>query len=263
MKTNANGIAIEYEQTGTGGETVTLVHALGTSMRMWQRQLPALESGYRVIRYDVRGHGGTDKPDRPYSLEVFADDLFALLLSLGVTRTHLVGLSMGGMIAQYFALAYRHMLSSLVLCDTACKYPPEAKAQMEERAAKVEREGMEHLVEPMIERWFTPAYIEEADPILDEIRGLVARNDPRAYANATRAVSRVDTADRLKNLKAPTLVIVGDQDPGTPPAYAEEIARRIQGARLEVIQDASHMTAIQQAGRFNQLLMEVLAANRP
>lgn len=263
MKAYANGIAVEYEQTGTGGEAVTLVHALGLNMRMWQRQLPALERRYRVIRYDVRGHGATEKPARPYSLEVFADDLFTLLLGLGVHKAHVVGLSMGGMIAQHFALAYSHMVTSLTLCDTACVFPPAARRQFEERAQLAEREGMDPLVEPTIQRWFTPAFIQGGDPVLDELRGILARNEPAAYANAARAVSYVDTSTRLGHVKAPTLVVVGDQDPSTPPAFAREIAKRIKGSRLEILRDASHMSVIEQDERFNELLLEFLNGVKP
>lgn len=257
MFVEANGIRCFYELEGDGEEVVVLIHALGTNHRMWDRQVEVLKPRFRVLRYDVRGHGQTDKPPGPYSLELFAQDLAALLDGLGIPAAHLVGLSMGGMIAQTFALNYPGRVKSLVLADTSSRYPPESRRQFEERAAIAEAQGMGPLVEPALERWFSPEFHRAHPEVVEKYRQMLLANDPKAYAAATRAIAQLDLTSRLGAIKVPTLVIVGADDPGTPPAMAREIAAAIPGARLEVL-PGRHMTQEESAEAFNRLLLEFL-----
>jgi 3-oxoadipate enol-lactonase len=257
MFAEINGIRCFYEFDGEGEEVVALIHALGTGHWMWDRQVEVLRPHFRVLRYDVRGHGQTDKPPGPYSLELFAQDLAALLDVLGIPAAHLVGLSMGGMIAQTFALNYPDRVKSLVLADTSSRYPPESRQQFEERAKIAETQGIEPLIEPALERWFTPEFARAHPEVIERYRRMLRTNDPKAYAAATRAIAQLDLTARLGAIKVPTLVIVGEDDPGTPPAMAKEIAAAIPGARLEIL-PGRHMTQEESAEAFNRLLLEFL-----
>src|SRR5215813_8816576 len=144
MKITANGININYILEGpASGPIVTMSHSLATDLTMWDPQVPELRSHYRVLRYDTRGHGGTDAPPGPYALEQLTDDAGALLQALGITRTHFIGLSMGGMIGQLLALQHPELLQSLTLCDTMSRVPMEAKATWDERVQTAQNQGME------------------------------------------------------------------------------------------------------------------------
>jgi 3-oxoadipate enol-lactonase len=253
MKTLANGIAINCEISGTGPPLI-LIHALGLDHRMWRAQREALESRFEVIAYDVRGHGLSNKPDGPYSLEQMADDLHGLLAAWGVRRAYLLGLSLGGMVAQTFALDYPEIVESLILADTTSEYAPEARRAFEERARAVETHGIGPIVESTLERWFTPEYRLAEPAKVDEIRSTLSLADQFGYAAACRAVAGVDLTDRLGKLTMPALVIVGSEDPGTPPSAAERLRDAIPGARLEVISGASHLSNVSHAAEFNALV---------
>src|SRR5882724_2436203 len=157
MKQSANGIEINYVIEGDG-PVVTMSHSLACNLSMWDEQVRALRERYRVLRFDTRGHGQTSAPSGAYSLDQLANDLLALLKGLGIERTHYVGLSMGGMIGQVFALAHPAMIESLVLCDTTSRYPAAAAAVWEERIRTVEAQGMTPMVEPTLGRWFTAPF---------------------------------------------------------------------------------------------------------
>ena len=157
MKVEANGIQINYELSGQeGAPAVVLSHSLGTSLEMWNPQIAALEPHYRVLRYDTRGHGGSEAPAQHYTLNQLAEDAVRLLDVLGIDGVNFVGLSMGGMIGQCLALNYGNRLRSLVLCDTAALIPPEAQPVWQERIDTARENGLQALVESTLQRWFTP-----------------------------------------------------------------------------------------------------------
>lgn len=261
MKVRANGIAIEYDLTGDG-EAVTLIHALGLDRQSWWRQVPELEADYRVLRYDVRGHGQTDNPAGPYSIAMLAEDLRALLAELQIGKTHVVGLSMGGMIAQAFALSHPEMVISLVLCDTSSGHTEAQRRTFYERARLVEREGMEPLVAPTLERWLTPPFRAANHEIGERIAQTLRHNDPRGYAASCGAVGDLALTGQLGRITCPTMVVVGEKDAGTPPEMARVIQAGIPGARLEVIPAAAHLVPVEKAERFNALLQEFLVRAR-
>ena len=179
----ANGIGVEYEVAGPPGvSVVTFSHALATHLGMWEPQAAATAARYRVLRYDTRGHGGSDAPAGPYTLAQLAEDARALLDGVGVKRTHFVGISMGGMIGQWLALTYPERLQSLVLCDTSARMAPEAGEIWDERTAAAARDGMAPHVEPTIGRWFTPAFVKEHPEVVDPLRAMIRSTDPRGFA---------------------------------------------------------------------------------
>ncbi|MHB0979469.1 MAG: 3-oxoadipate enol-lactonase [Thermoleophilia bacterium] len=256
----ANGIAMNYELTGPADATVvTLSHSLSTDLTMWEPQTAALgEAGCRVLRYDTRGHGGTEAPPGPYSLELLAEDAHALLLALGIERTHFVGISMGGMIGQTLALAHPEILAGLVLCDTAATLPPEATAIWDERIATARAGGMAPHVEATIGRWFTPAFIASHADAVDPVRAMIRATPVEGYAGCAEAIKHLDLLERITAITAPTLVVVGADDPGTPPETARAIQERIPGAELVVIESASHLSNVEQPEVFNRALLEFL-----
>jgi 3-oxoadipate enol-lactonase len=257
VKTFANGIAMDCEVAGSGPPLI-LIHALGLDHRQWRRQIESFAPRFEVVAYDVRGHGLSDKPAGPYTLEQMADDLHGLLAAWGVRRAYVVGLSLGGMIAQTFALDYPELVESLILADTTSEYPPETRRAFEERARAVESRGIGTIVDGTLERWFTPEYRQREVATVDETRAILRDADRVGYAAACRAVARVDLTHRLGGLTMPTLVVVGAEDPGTPPAAAERLRDAIPGARLAVIPGASHLSNVSHAAEFDALVHDFL-----
>ena len=171
MKINANGIDVNYELTGREGAPVLMLsHSLASSMVMWNPQLDALEPHFKVLRYDMRGHGRSAAPDGAYTLEMLAEDVVALLDALDIDAVHFVGLSIGGMIGQGFALSHADRLESLVLCDTSAVMPAEAQPILQQRIALARQNGMADQVDGILERWFTPTYLRANPPEVEIIR---------------------------------------------------------------------------------------------
>jgi 3-oxoadipate enol-lactonase len=252
-----NGIALDFDLVGDGPSLV-LVHALGLDRRMWRRQVSELAETFQVLAYDVRGHGRSDRPPGPYTLELLADDLRGLMDALGIERASLLGLSMGGMIAQTFALAYPAQVERLILADTTSEYPADGRRQFAERARLVAEIGIESIVQATLERWFTPRFRAAEPREVDEIRRVLLAADPIGYAGACLAVSRVDLTSRLGGIRCPTLVLVGERDPGTPVEAAVRIQQAIPGARLEVIADASHLSNVAEPEAFGDAVARFL-----
>ncbi len=257
MKLTANGIDIHYTLEGEG-PAVTLSHALGCNLSLWDDQARALKGRYRVLRYDTRGHGQTSAPPGPYSLELLAEDVHGLLTGLRITETHFVGLSMGGMIGQVFTLKYPKMVRSLVLCDTTSRYPKEALPAWEERVRTVETKGMEAIVEPMLQRWFTAPFRERRRDVMERVRAMLRGTSPQGYVGCCHALPKINTTDRLREIRCPSLVIVGEQDPGTPVEMARAIYSALPSAELAILRLASHLSNLEQPEEFNGVLLNFL-----
>jgi 3-oxoadipate enol-lactonase len=261
MRILANGIVNHCVMEGlAGAPVVTLSHSLASSLEMWEKQVPALAGRYRVLRYDTRGHGGSEVPPGPYTLEMLADDVLGLLDALGVERTHFVGLSMGGMIGQAVALKRPDVLASLVLADTACSMGPEAGPLWDARIAAAQDQGMAALVEGTIERWFTQPFMTRAPEVVDRVRVLIRTTAPQGFVSCSQAIRALDYADRLHEIRVPTLIIVGQDDLGTPVAASELMHAAVAGSQLVVLPSAAHLSNIEQAERFNRTLLDFLAA---
>ena len=255
----ANGIEINYELSGIrDAPVVTLSHSLATDLSMWDPQMAELNARFRILRYDTRGHGGTDAPPGPYSLELLAEDVRALLEALAIERTHFVGISMGGMIGQTLALAHPQLLAGLVLCDTSASAPPEAGRIWNERIEVARTGGMEAHVEPTISRWFTPDFISANPNAVDPVRAMIRATPVDGYVGCAEAIKHLDLLERLADITSPTLVLVGAEDPGTPPAAARAIQQRIPDAEFVVIESASHLCNIEQPAAFNRALLGFL-----
>jgi 3-oxoadipate enol-lactonase len=260
MKISANGIAVNYTLDGpASAPVVTLSHSLATNVSMWDPQMAALTARYRVLRYDTRGHGGTDAPAGAYSLEQLAEDARALLRALGIARTHWIGLSMGGMVGQTLALAAPDLFLSLALCDTSSRVPAEARPLWQERIRTAETQGMEPLVEPTIGRWFTAPFREQRKDVVDRVRAMIRATSPRGYVGCCHAISALDLTDRIAAIALPTLIVVGAEDQGTPVAASRTIEERIAGSRLQILPSAAHLSNVEQPEAFTAAVTSFLA----
>ena len=259
----SNGIDLTYETAGQG-EPLLLLHGLGSRSEDWQLQVPAFAERYRVVTADMRGHGRTSKPAGPYSVPMMAADVLGLLDGLGITAAHVVGLSMGGMIAFQMAVDRPERVRSLVIVNSG----PELVARtVSERLRVGQRLALARLFKPARTAQFLgPRLFPKAEQA--ELREMFiaqwAQNDPRAYRAAMRALVGWSVLDRVGGLRCPTLSICGDRD-YTPPSYKEGYTALIPGARLVVIEDSGHATPIDQAERFNACVLGFLGdlANRP
>jgi len=262
MKTRANGIEINYEIHGKeGAPWLVLSHSLACNVRMWDPQIAALKADYRILAYDTRGHGGTEATRGAYTLELLADDLFLLLKELNITATHYCGLSMGGMIGQTFALKYPGVLRSLTLADTTSRYPAEAGPLWAERIKTAEAKGMEPLAQPTLERWFTEPFRRNSPAAVDAVRKLILATPVAGFVGCCNAIPKINVTARLKEIKCPILVIVGADDPGTPPAMAREIHDNAPGSKLVVLPQAAHLANLEQPEGFTRALREFLRSN--
>jgi 3-oxoadipate enol-lactonase len=258
MTGSVSSSGIHYSIEG-GGPWVVLSHSLACDLSMWDPQVPALlEAGYRVLRYDMRGHGASLVTPPPYTLDLLLEDLIALLDELGVERAHVVGLSIGGMIAQRLALEHPKRLHALVLCDTTARSDPSSRPVWEDRFGLARDRGMQALVEPTLSRWFTAPFRAAHPEVMERIGALIRRTPVDGYEGCARALLELDHLERLKEIDLPALVIVGEDDPGTPVPAAREIHDRIRGSELAVLHDASHLSSVEQSARFNEVLIEFL-----
>jgi 3-oxoadipate enol-lactonase len=260
MKITANGISMNYTLDGPASAPVaTLSHSLATDLSMWDPQMKALTARYRVLRYDTRGHGGTEAPAAAYTLDQLADDARALLQALGIPKTHWIGLSMGGMIGQTLALKSPELFLSLSLCDTSSRIPAEAKPLWQERIKTAQTQGMEPLVEGTIARWFTAPFREQHKDVVDPVRAMIRRTPPQGYAGCCHAISALDLTDRLAAIKLPTLIVVGEEDQGTPVAASQAIQAKIAGSQLEILKSAAHLANMEQPEAFTKAVTSFLA----
>jgi 3-oxoadipate enol-lactonase len=225
---------------------------------MWDGQVEALKNRFRILVYDTRGHGRSSAPAGAYTLEMMADDLRALLSHLDIQRPHFVGLSMGGMIGQTFALKYPAIFASLTLADTTSRYPAEAAPLWQERIRTAESKGMQPLVQATLERWFTEAFRKNHPEQVRKIGESILATPVAGYAGCCNAIPKINATARLKEIKCRALVICGEQDPGTPPAMAREIHDNLPGSKLALIPQAAHLSNLEQPEAFNRVLSEFL-----
>ncbi len=257
MKITANGIEIHYTLTGDG-PVVTLSHSLACNLSMWEDQLSALATRYRVLSFDTRGHGQSAAPPGQYTLEQLAEDAYSLLKGLGIRETHFVGLSMGGMIGQRLVLAHPEVVRSLTLCDTTSRYPAGAWPVWQERIQAVEKKGMEAVVDSTLRRWFTAPFRVRHPEVVNRIRAAILATPVQGFIGCCHAIPKIDLTDRLHAIHCPALVIVGEEDPGTPVEMARAIHAALPTAELAILRSAAHLSNIEQREEFNRILLGFL-----
>ena len=222
---------------------LVMANSLGTTLEMWDDQAHALGEHFRLLRYDHRGHGGSSVPPGPYEIEDLGRDALAMLDGLGIERFSFCGLSIGGMVGMWLASEVPERVEGLVLCCTSALLGP--RELWDERIAVARSEGMDALVDGVIERWFTPDFFSRHPRAVEKAARMLRETDPEGYAGCCAAIRDMDLRDRLPSIKSPTLVISGSEDPATPPEHGEFISESIPGAAFEVVPDASHLANIE------------------
>ncbi len=257
----ANGIKINYRiDPRNGGDpsapVVMLSNSLLSSYPMWDDQIDALTEHFQVLRYDTRGHGGTDAPEGPYSIDLFVEDATGLLDSLGIEKVHFVGLSMGGFIAQLIAAKHPERVISATLCDTACVMPP--ASLWNDRIETAECDGIEALIDGTLERWFTAPFHTTGVEAINKIRDMIRATGVQGYVNCCKAIRDMDQCHILGDIKTPTNIIVGEDDPACPVSAAETLHAGITGSKLVILKNAAHLPNIEKKDEFNEVLMGFL-----
>jgi len=237
---------------------VVLLHAIATSSEMWLPQLGVWSSAFRVVRMDLPGHGASEAPVGPLTLRDYAERVKEALDELHIERAAIVGLSLGGMIAQAFALAYPDRLNALVLAHTSARTELPVREMWNRRLEQFEQHGLEAQAAPTLERWFTRAFALASPMTLEWLARQIRSTSPSGYSAAVAAIQALDHEERLREIAVPTLVVAGEDDSAVPPAAAAGIAERVPGARLLVLKDAAHLGNVQQPVVFTERVGEFL-----
>jgi 3-oxoadipate enol-lactonase len=232
-------------------------NSLGTTLHMWDGQMPVLSKSFRVIRYDSRGHGGSVAGDGPYSIEQLGQDALNILDALGIETANYLGLSMGGMVGMWLLTHHGHRINRAVLANTGAFMGGPELWNMRIRTAR--SEGMNGLVNGTIERWFTREFQEKSPEAVEKITQQLKSTPPLGYASSCAAIRDMDQREAIRSITRPVLVIVGTKDPATPPAMGGLIAGSIPGARL-IDLDAAHLSNIEAEMAFNRAVVAFLTA---
>jgi 3-oxoadipate enol-lactonase len=239
------------------GLPIVLSNSLGTDHRMWDGQMEAFTQDFRVIRYDSRGHGQSEAPEGPYTIEDLAQDVLGLMDELHLGRVAFCGLSLGGMVGQWLGINAPDRLSRLVLCNTAPQIgPPEV---WDQRIATVERDGMKAIADAIVARWFTPQFRKRNTQAVASVKQLLLTANPQGYAATCAAIRDMDLRADVAAIKTPTLVIAGRDDPVTPVEDAKFLVDSIEGAWGKVL-NAAHLSNVEDSEAFNDAVLKFLMA---
>ncbi len=237
---------------------LVLSNSLGTTLGMWDDQLPALRERFRVLRYDIRGHGASPTPSGPYEIPDLGRDVVSLMEFLGIERASFCGLSVGGMTGMWLASEAPERVERLVLLCTSALLGP--KSLWDERIETARTKGMDALVDSVLGRWLTEAFRSKNPDVVEKVAGMLRNADPEGYAGCCAAIRDMDLRNRLASIQAPTLVVSGAEDPATPPEHGRFIADSIPGARFEVVEGASHLANIERPEEITPLILDHLEA---
>jgi 3-oxoadipate enol-lactonase len=248
-----NGVG--YRVEGRGDRWVTLVTGIANDLTMWDGQMPVLEPRFRVLRYDLRGHGGTRPAAGEYTVDQLVQDLVALLDSQKIQRTSLVGLGLGGALAQAFAIRHPQRVDRLMPCCCRAQMVPDFAAMWHKLRDAVRQDGLESIVEQTVQRWFSEDFKAAHPDVLDKVRAMIRRTTFEGYMGVTAAFLGLAEEARLREIKAPTLYVSGADDKmGGPPALMAGLAAKVPGARHVSVPNAAHIANIQNPEGFNQVL---------
>ena len=231
--------------SSTGSRKIVLVHSLAMVAEFWQATADALGVGFDVLAVDCRGHGASDKPEGPYSVELFASDLAAILDHANWDTVTVGGASMGGCVALTFVALYPDRTAGLVLIDTTAWYGETAIADWEERGQKAFTGGMASMTDFQKTRWFSENFCAKNDAVVEHAVEVFVANDPAAYLETCRMLGRCNQSATLSNITVPCEIIVGEEDYATPVVMADKMHGAIPGSNLTVIPKARHFTPLE------------------
>lgn len=245
-----------YSVAGSG-ENIVLIHGVGLNQGMWGGQSVTLSSQYQVICYDMLGHGQSKQPSDQASLEEYALQLKELLDSLHISKTSIVGFSMGGLVARAFALHYPEYLDSLVILNSVFNRTEEQRTGIQARTKEVAIKGPSANVDAAIKRWFSEEYAASSSAQINEVRNTVLNNDHLGYLTTYRLFASEDNylADKISNIKVPTMVMTGELDPGSTPQMAHDMGNLIDNAQIVVLADQRHMMPMESPKLVNEKLL--------
>jgi 3-oxoadipate enol-lactonase len=253
-----NGVRLHYRIDGRGDLPVlVLSNSLGTDLSMWNPQIEVLTQHFQVLRYDTRGHGASEVPPGPYTIEQLGQDVVGLLAALGIERAHFAGVSMGGMTGMWLALNAPERLRKLALCNTAAFIGP--REIWDNRITAARNGGMEAIAEGVLTRWFRAPYMVQGLKELEEVRKVLLATSSEGYIANCAAVRDMDQRDTVKHIDVPTLVISGSGDLATPPRDGQYLAEQIQGARYVELEGA-HLSNIEASDEFTRELVKFLGS---
>jgi 3-oxoadipate enol-lactonase len=255
-KAFSDGCALAYRVDGDAAKPPLLLsNSLGTTMAMWAEQLGALASGFRIIRYDTRGHGGSQAPGGDYTIDQLGRDALAVLDAAGVKRAHVCGLSLGGLTAMWLAVHASARIETVVLASTAARIG--SVEMWNERIEQVREVGTSSIADRVMARWFTEGFRSARPEVVGIFRTMFASCSGSGYAGCCAALREADLGESLGGITRPALVISGASDPATPPADGRAVHARIPAAEF-VLLDGSHLVNVEQPGAFNTALMQFL-----
>ena len=239
-----NGVTLHYQVIGAPASrpTIVFVNSLGTDFRIWRDVVVRLAGEVSIVTYDKRGHGLSEVGNVPYSMELLADDLAALIEHLGLRQVVVCGVSVGGVIAQQLYQRRPDLVRGMILCDTLPKIGDDAF--WDARVAAIEADGIASIADAILERWFSEDFRRGQD--FPGYRAMLSRQPADGYVATCVALRECDLTDLASTIAVPTICIVGDHDGSTPPRAVADFARSIPGARFELIADCGHIPSIEQ-----------------
>jgi 3-oxoadipate enol-lactonase len=248
-----------YQIDGAGPRWVTFVTGIANDISLWDGQVPALAHGFKVLRYDLRGHGGSEATPGDYSIELLVKDLLGLFDELGIKKTSLVGLGLGGAMAQAFAIQYPDRVDRLMPCCCRAQMVPDFAAMWHRLRDTVRQNGLESIVEPTVQRWFSEDFKAAHPEVLDKVRKMIRGTTQEGYLGVTGAFLGLSVEDQLGKISAPTLYVSGADDHlGGPPPLMKGLSEKVKGARHVSVPKAAHIANIQNPEGFNRVLGEFL-----
>lgn len=237
---------------------VVLANSLGTTSMMWSAQVASLASRFRVVTFNTRGHGESDAPPPPWTIADLGNDVVALLDELRLDRVDFAGVSLGGMLGMWLAVNAPQRVNRLALiCTSARIAVPDAYLQ---RAAAVQANGIEPIVDAVVDRWFTPAFAGQHPHVVQEYKEMLAKSPVEGYAACCEAIAHMDLRADIGRIVAPTLVVSGADDLAIPPVHGAAIAAAIPGASFVTVANAAHLANVEQSDEVTRLLFEHLRA---
>ncbi len=260
MEVLANGVRFNCAVSGPeGAPWLTFSNSLATDLAMWAPQLPEFERDFRILRYDKRGHGQSAMPAPPYDLAELIGDVVGIWDALGIEKSHLAGISIGGATALGVVLDHPDRVAGLAICDARYTSPEEHKRRWAERVAKARETGMVAIADDHLAQWFTPAVHEAQLPALDAVRAMIAGTPLEGYAGCVNAVTQTDFAGRLGEIRNPAIFICGARDIGDFVEQAHHMHGAVAGSRLAIIKGAAHLSNMEKPREFNQALRAFLS----
>ena len=257
MKIKANGISFHCRVDGRDGTPwLVFSNSLATNLSMWDAQTEALRDHFHILRYDHRGHGGTDAPEGAYEFDQLIADAVALFDAFEIKRTHFVGLSMGGMAAVGLAEKHPNRLDRVVPCDCGPASTPQSALQWEERIAIARAKGMEGLVEQTIGRWFPAEFIAANPPVIDKVRAMIRTTPTAGFIGCAYALSNFDLTPGLGTIKHDILFMCGSKDASL--AGTKALNAAIAGSKLVEIPGAGHICNLENPDLFTRTLKDFL-----